>query len=118
GYELKAECGSPNAHRAQSPDAVWLYATRFLAFDHHACATYLLYVRRRESCADASAESASDTCAEAETWFDATERRLRSLPRISTTLPVLARTKGTDPLEFHLRRPYASSLVEIPSFQR
>jgi para-aminobenzoate synthetase len=34
GYELKAECGSPNAHRAEHPDAAMIYADRALVFDH------------------------------------------------------------------------------------
>ncbi len=34
GYELKAECGSPNAHRADHPDAALVFADRAIAFDH------------------------------------------------------------------------------------
>ncbi len=36
GYELKAECGSPNRHRSPLPDACLLRVDRFLAIDHAA----------------------------------------------------------------------------------
>ena len=34
GYELKADCGSSNRHRADTPDASWLFADRLIAVDH------------------------------------------------------------------------------------
>lgn len=34
GYELKADCGSPNKHRSPLPDAHLLRVDRFLAIDH------------------------------------------------------------------------------------
>ncbi len=34
GYELKADCGSPNKHRSELPDAMLLRVDRFLAIDH------------------------------------------------------------------------------------
>ena len=34
GYELKADCGSPNRHRSPLPDACLLRVDRFLAIDH------------------------------------------------------------------------------------
>jgi para-aminobenzoate synthetase len=34
GYELKADCGSPNKHRSPLPDACLLRVDRFLAIDH------------------------------------------------------------------------------------
>jgi para-aminobenzoate synthetase len=34
GYELKAECGSPNAHRSAHPDAAMVFADRAIVFDH------------------------------------------------------------------------------------
>ncbi|RRO14212.1 aminodeoxychorismate synthase component I [Saccharopolyspora rhizosphaerae] len=42
GYELKADCGSPNRHRASTPDAAWLFADRFVAIDHLQHRTYLV----------------------------------------------------------------------------
>ncbi|HEX3269294.1 MAG TPA: aminodeoxychorismate synthase component I [Ktedonobacterales bacterium] len=121
GYELKAECGAKDAHRAETPDAVWLYATRSLVFDHREKATYLLYVRQRGSSADMGTPRGQETCVEAGAWFDATERRLRHLPQIFNSLP--ARVAGptrtsADPVEFRLRRPYASYIKDIRSCQR
>jgi para-aminobenzoate synthetase len=34
GYECKADCGSPNAHRSDVPDAVMMLANRIVAVDH------------------------------------------------------------------------------------
>jgi para-aminobenzoate synthetase len=34
GYEMKAECGSPNRHSADTLDAVWMSASRLVAVDH------------------------------------------------------------------------------------
>jgi para-aminobenzoate synthetase len=42
GYECKADCGSPNAHRADTPDAVFMFANRLIAVDHVSNTTYLL----------------------------------------------------------------------------
>ncbi|MEB3371417.1 aminodeoxychorismate synthase component I [Saccharopolyspora mangrovi] len=42
GYELKADCGSPNRHRSPTPDAAWIFADRFVAVDHLRQRTYLV----------------------------------------------------------------------------
>ena len=34
GYECKADCGSPNVHRSDIPDAVMMFANRVVAVDH------------------------------------------------------------------------------------
>lgn len=34
GYELKQELGAQRVHDAPTPDAAWIFADRFLAFDH------------------------------------------------------------------------------------
>jgi para-aminobenzoate synthetase len=60
GYELKAECGSPNAHRAEHPDAALVFADRAVVFDHQENHLYLL--------------SLTD-----DDWLDATEATLRTL---------------------------------------
>jgi para-aminobenzoate synthetase len=41
GYECKADCGSPNVHRSDMPDAVLMLANRVIAVDHAARCTYL-----------------------------------------------------------------------------
>jgi para-aminobenzoate synthetase len=42
GYECKADCGSPNVHRSDVPDAVLLFANRVVAVDHTRQCTHLL----------------------------------------------------------------------------
>jgi para-aminobenzoate synthetase len=42
GYELKADCGSPNAHRSDLPDAVMMLANRLVAVDHVRHRTHLV----------------------------------------------------------------------------
>ncbi|MFI6549393.1 aminodeoxychorismate synthase component I [Streptomyces prunicolor] len=40
GYETKADCGSPNRHSSEMPDACWLFADRLIAVDHLKGFTY------------------------------------------------------------------------------
>ena len=42
GYEMKAECGSPNRHISDQPDAMWMLATRMLTVDHQTGRTWVL----------------------------------------------------------------------------
>jgi para-aminobenzoate synthetase len=42
GYELKAECGAANAHRAEQPDAAMISPDRAVVVDHHEREVYLL----------------------------------------------------------------------------
>jgi len=64
GYELKAECGSPNRHRSSLPDAFLLRVDQFLAIDHSENAVWLV---------GRDAE-----------WLDETEQRIRALQDGST----------------------------------
>jgi para-aminobenzoate synthetase len=41
GYECKADCGSPNVHRSDMPDAVLMLANRVVAVDHAAQRTHV-----------------------------------------------------------------------------
>jgi para-aminobenzoate synthetase len=66
GYECKADCGSPNAHRSDVPDAVMMLANRLVAVDHAAGRTDLIVL-----CRD------GDDAAEA--WLDRAERVVRKL---------------------------------------
>jgi para-aminobenzoate synthetase len=60
GYELKADCGSPNAHRSDMPDAVMMLANRLVAVDHLRRRTHLVALCHGDE-------------AEAETWLDQAE---------------------------------------------
>ncbi|MGV1048036.1 MAG: aminodeoxychorismate synthase component I [Solirubrobacterales bacterium] len=42
GYELKADCGSPNAHSSDLPDAALMLANRVVAVDHANLRTHVL----------------------------------------------------------------------------
>jgi para-aminobenzoate synthetase len=42
GYEVKADCGSPNRHVAPTPDAIWMAATRIAVVDHLEKKTWLV----------------------------------------------------------------------------
>lgn len=70
GYELKADCGSPNRHRAGTPDAVWLFVDRVVCVDHQDRRTYLVAL----STADHGARAAADG------WLAEVAARLRRLP--------------------------------------
>ncbi|HEV7616233.1 MAG TPA: aminodeoxychorismate synthase component I [Solirubrobacterales bacterium] len=67
GYELKADCGAPNAHRSPHPDAAFIFADRLLAFDHEQGHVYLLCLH----------EPGGE--AQAEEWLDATSDSLAAL---------------------------------------
>ncbi|MBA0052618.1 aminodeoxychorismate synthase component I [Streptomyces sp. AJS327] len=68
GYETRADCGAPGSQRAETPDAVWLFADRFLAVDHREERTYLLAL---------SADGADERTAE--DWLTRTGKRLDAL---------------------------------------
>lgn len=69
GYELKADCGSPNRHRSPTADSVWLFPDRMVAVDHDQGMTYLLAL------SDHSADGAAATA-----WLADTARLLSALP--------------------------------------
>ena len=66
GYECKADCGSPNAHRSDVPDALMMFANRVVVVDHVAARTDLLVLCR-------------DGDSEAELWLDRAEGAVREL---------------------------------------
>jgi para-aminobenzoate synthetase len=66
GYECKADCGSPNVHRSDVPDAVLMLANRIVAVDHAARRTDLLAICREGD-------------AEAERWLDHAQAVVREL---------------------------------------
>jgi para-aminobenzoate synthetase len=66
GYELKADCNSPNVHRSDMPDALMMLANRVVAVDHVRRRTYLCAVGRGDDAeADAWLEMAEEVVAEA-----------------------------------------------------
>ncbi|MFD0687806.1 aminodeoxychorismate synthase component I [Actinomadura fibrosa] len=67
GYEVKADLGSPGAHRSALPDAQWLLADRMLAFDHEKGVAYAVALAH---------DSDDDAC---RAWLDAVERDVRRI---------------------------------------
>jgi len=66
GYELKADCGSPNVHRSDMPDAVMMLANRLVAVDHVRGRTHMVALCHGDE-------------AEAETWLDQAEAAVREI---------------------------------------
>jgi para-aminobenzoate synthetase len=69
GYELKADCGSPNVHSSDLPDAAMMLANRVVAVDHAEGCTHVLAIvegedREAEQWLDAAAELVAATIAE------------------------------------------------------
>lgn len=60
GYELKADCGSPNVHSSDLPDAALMLANRVVAVDHAAGLTHLFTLAREDD-------------VDAELWLEAAE---------------------------------------------
>ena len=59
GYELKADCGSPNVHSSDMPDAAMMLANRVVAVDHTKDVTYVFALCHGED-------------PEAELWLEST----------------------------------------------
>ncbi|MEX1654033.1 aminodeoxychorismate synthase component I [Streptomyces pseudovenezuelae] len=133
GYEMKADCGSPNRHTSNVPDACWLFADRLIAVDHLKRFTYAVCL----------AEDTPQAAREAEDWLEsalaqltfvatepdrATEPALPA-PHISTsptapstlTMPTTTTTRTVPDLnaaEPWLVRDRASYLADIDSCDR
>ncbi len=83
GYELKAECDSPNSHRSPLPDAALIRPARLIAFDHLERHTYLLAHPAELHQIPAPPELEFDAVRRAgERWLDETEARLAALPEL------------------------------------
>jgi para-aminobenzoate synthetase len=66
GYELKADCGSPNVHRSDMPDAVMMLANRLVAVDHVRRRTHVVALCHGDE-------------AEAEIWLKEAEQAVREI---------------------------------------
>ncbi|MFF7977992.1 aminodeoxychorismate synthase component I [Streptomyces sp. NPDC007901] len=111
GYETKADCGSPNRHRAETPDACWLFADRLLAVDHEEDVTYAVCL----------AEDTPQAAREAEEWLEATLAQLTFLAPGGRPAPPSASAAGGSDLEAAepwLVRDRATYLADIEACQR
>ncbi|MGW0470109.1 aminodeoxychorismate synthase component I [Streptomyces coeruleorubidus] len=108
GYEVKADCGSPNRHRSPAPDAAWLFADRVIAVDHQEGFTYAVCL----------AEDTPQAAREAADWL---ESALAGLTCVATERPPLPAPAGpADPgaAEPWLVRDRATYLADIEACKR
>ncbi|MEU9344867.1 aminodeoxychorismate synthase component I [Streptomyces sp. NPDC048278] len=99
GYETKADCGSPNRHRADTPDACWLFADRLIAVDHEADVTYAVCLAENSpQAARAAAEWLTDTLAQLSFLAPAGPRQAppaAAEPDLAAAEPWLVRDRAT-----------------------
>ncbi|HEU4905011.1 MAG TPA: aminodeoxychorismate synthase component I [Solirubrobacterales bacterium] len=103
GYELKADCGSPNVHRSDMPDAVMMLANRLVAVDHVRGRTHLVVLCHGDE-------------AEAENWLEEAEEAVREIlaepPEPATPL-ALTRGPEADHVGFRCGRGREQYLADI-----
>ncbi|MFJ9565428.1 aminodeoxychorismate synthase component I [Streptomyces fuscichromogenes] len=109
GYETKADCGSPNRHRADTPDACWLFADRLIAVDHEEDVTYAVCL----------AEDTPQAARAAEEWLTDTLAQLSFLaPDAPRPAPPAAGEPDLEAAEPWLVRDRNAYLADIESCQR
>jgi para-aminobenzoate synthetase len=108
GYECKADCGSPNVHRSDVPDAVMMLANRVVAVDHVAHRTHVAALCHEDE-------------AEAERWLDEAERVVcETLTEDATRAPSptsSAGVEGPDQVVFRCGRGREQYLADIARCQ-
>ncbi|HEU5143418.1 MAG TPA: chorismate-binding protein, partial [Solirubrobacterales bacterium] len=104
GYELKADCGSPNVHRSDVPDAVMMLANRLVAVDHAGHRTHLIVLCRGDE-------------TEAERWLDEAEGVVREA--LAGPPPPSAPSEGShlDHVTFRCGRGREQYLADIARCQ-
>jgi para-aminobenzoate synthetase len=105
GYELKQECGGQQQHTSAQPDAMFVFASRFLAFDHVAREMYLVALVD---------ESSPDSAELVEAWLNSLED---SLAGIGLPPPLKHGDKQT-PVVFRLQHSRAQYLARIETALR
>ncbi|MFF4112303.1 aminodeoxychorismate synthase component I [Streptomyces sp. NPDC001714] len=109
GYETKADCGSANRHRADTPDACWLFADRLIAVDHEEDVTYAVCL----------AEDTPQAARAAEEWLTDTLAQLSFLaPAAPRPAPPAAAEPDLAAAEPWLVRDRAAYLADIEACQR
>ncbi|QOV36090.1 aminodeoxychorismate synthase component I [Streptomyces ferrugineus] len=104
GYETKADCGSPNQHRADTPDACWLFADRLIAVDHQEGFTYAVCL----------AEDTPRAAREAADWLESTLAQLTFVTaETDRPSPPASAESDLDAAEPWLVRDRATYLADI-----
>jgi para-aminobenzoate synthetase len=107
GYECKGDCGSPNVHVSDVPDAVMMFANRVVAIDHVRGETHLL------------ALGATDDDAP-ERWLDEAEAAVRealAAPPAEALADTDAAPPPTEPVVFRCGRGRQQYLADIARSQ-
>jgi para-aminobenzoate synthetase len=110
GYECKADCGSPNVHRSDVPDAVFLFANRVVAVDHTTDTTHLLALGQPDDPAPSR-------------WLDVAEAVVREAiaapPADDVAVPAAAEEPEApvDPVVFRVGRGRTQYLADIARSQ-
>ncbi|QWB23511.1 MULTISPECIES: aminodeoxychorismate synthase component I [Streptomyces] len=108
GYEVKADCGSPNRHRSPAPDAAWLFADRVIAVDHEEGFTYAVCL----------AEDTPQAAREAADWLEGALAELSCVATERAPLPVPSAPADPGAAEPWLVRDRATYLADIEACQR
>jgi para-aminobenzoate synthetase len=105
GYECKADCGSPNLHSSDMPDAALMLANRVVAVDHVRRKTYLLAVGREDDI-------------EIDPWLDmAQEAVTAALADPPAPVPTPAPADPPDQVSFQSGRGREQYLADIAASQ-
>ncbi|MFJ8506213.1 chorismate-binding protein [Streptomyces avermitilis] len=108
GYEMKADCGSVNRHRARTPDACWLFADRLIAVDHQDGATYAVCL----------AENTQQGAQQAADWLDAATAQLSFVSSAEPAAPPQPTAPRLDAVEPWLDRDRTTYLADIETCKR
>ncbi len=108
GYEMKADCGSPNRHRSPAPDAAWLFADRVIAVDHQEGFTYAVCL----------AEDTPQAAREAADWLEGALADLSCVAAERPPLPVPPAPADPGAAEPWLVRDRARYLADIEACRR
>ncbi|MEU4483815.1 aminodeoxychorismate synthase component I [Streptomyces purpurascens] len=108
GYEVKADCGSPNRHRSPTPDAAWLFADRVIAVDHQEGFTYAVCL----------AEDTPQAAREAADWLESALADLSCVATERAPLPVTSAPADPGAAEPWLVRDRATYLADIEACRR
>ncbi|MEV5546675.1 aminodeoxychorismate synthase component I [Streptomyces sp. NPDC052309] len=110
GYELKGDLGAHNKHTAPTPDAVWLFADRFIAVDHQEGTTYLAAL----SSTDPAVPGAGPASAEqAVHWLESTASALLALPGTGPADAPAPHTADVEPWLVHDAEQYTARIADI-----
>jgi para-aminobenzoate synthetase len=105
GYECKADCGSPNTHRSDLPDAVMMFANRVVAVDHERGETHVLAI------------CGSEPESEVEGWLDGAERAVRELLGASPEPVEVPALSDAPPVRFRCGRGREQYIADIARCQ-